>query len=567
MPKEQAVELRWIVAVIGRRLWLIAGCTLLGAAIAFAVSSWMPPKYRASATLLVSPAPSAAASDYSALLAGQRLALTYSQMLTGRPVLEQVIAQLGLRVTPDTLAEKIDVDPIEDTQLIRVTATDSSPGRAAAIADTVAEVFISQIETLQAERYAESLASTEEQIADLSALMEAAQQKIDLLDTPTTVQEEEELARMETILAGYQTTYATLLQNYQQMRLTAAQSTHEVTIFEEAHVPRSPVRGRMLFTILGALAGGMLSLGIAFLLEHLDDTIKTPKDVSQTLGLSTLGEIDRVAKAKQELVAVEQPTSLCAEAFRVLSANVRYSSDKWPLRNVLVTSPGHQEGKSFIVANLAVAMTQAGLRVVAVDADLRCSSLHRFFQIPNGEGLTNILHQDKPTLDGWLKETGIDNLSLLNSGPPPLNPAAMVSSQHMRDLFQELAQETEMVLVDSPPALLVADALALAPSVDAVLLVLKAGHTRRAAARRAMDQLRQVGGYPIGVVLNGVRSSRRSYYEYLGNRSTDKIHALRRRKGPLAAIGRLRVRGKEVDDDWLEQTEIDHGEDSSKSDG
>lgn len=452
MPGEDIVELRWILSVIRRWLWLIVLCVLLGTAAAFIVASRMPPVYSASATLLVNVDQGATMSDYNTIVASERLVLTYSQMLTGRSVMEAVIERLGLAETPETLAKKVKVTPIKDTQLIQLSVEDADPVRVALIANTIAETFIAQIKALRQAR---------------------------------------------------------------------EQGNVKVTIAETARVPEKPISRRTLYTALAGLVGGTLALGVAFFLEHLDDTIKTPDDVSGALGLSTIGTIGRLARGEKELTVVAQPPSPVAEAFHMLCTHIRFSNIDKPLHTLLVTSPGPREGKSLTIANLAAAMAQAGLKVVAVDVDLRRPRLHRLFGLDlHAEdtakgapwGLTGSLLEG--CADGRLHSTPVEGLKFLPSGELPPNPIEMINSQRMRKLLHDLAQQADIVLVDSPPVLPVADAAALAPAVDGVLLVLKAGHTPREAARHAVENLRQVGANLVGVVLNGVSIPRGSYYHY-----------------------------------------------------
>jgi len=201
------------------------------------------------------------------------------------------------------------------------------------------------------------------------------------------------------------------------------------------------------------------------------------------------------------------------------------------------------EGKSITVANLAVAMAQAGLSVVAVDADLRRPWLHQLFGLdPHRGGLTRALLEG--STDGRLQPAQVEGLTVLPAGEVPPNPAGILGSQRMQELLAELAQQVEVVLIDSPPVLSVTDAAVLAQGVDGVLLVLEAGHTRREAARQAVERLRQVGANLVGVVLNAVPTHNDSYYYYSyngyhGNGSGRRKHRLRRWKGPLAVAQRL----------------------------
>ena len=169
------IELRWILQVIRRWLWLIGVCVLLAAISASVISSQMPSTYSASATMLVQVAPAAGESDYYAIRTSGLLLSTYSQMLAGRPVMNEVIAQLDLQETPDTLAKRVEVELIQDTHLIRLTVKHTDPTYAALIANTIAETFIAQLQALQAERYADSLAGIQVHLVELSAQIEEAE--------------------------------------------------------------------------------------------------------------------------------------------------------------------------------------------------------------------------------------------------------------------------------------------------------------------------------------------------------------------------------------------------------
>jgi succinoglycan biosynthesis transport protein ExoP len=289
----------------------------------------------------------------------------------------------------------------------------------------------------------------------------------------------------------------------------------------------------------------MLALGIGFLVEYLDDTIKSPDDVNQALGLETLGIIGRRDNGGGELVITERPRSPVAEAYRALRTNVRFSSLDSPLRTLLVTSPGVTEGKSVTVANLATAMAQAGLKVVAVDGDLRRPRQHKLFALERSEGLTQSLLDGR--VDGHLcAAEQVEGLSVLPSGELPPNPADLLGSQRMQGLLDDLAAQADVVIIDSPPLLPVTDAAVLAQHVDGVLLVVEAGRTRRGAAQHAVESLRQVNANVLGVVLNAVprrRGGGYSYYYYYDQYYADDGGRRKRRRRKKGLGGAVRRRG------------------------
>ncbi len=540
---EDQLNIRRYLLVIRRWWWLILGCTVLAALAAFIVSSQMTPIYSASVTLLVHQSPNASTNDYNAILISEKLARTYVQMLTGRPVLDAVIEQFELDDTQEELAKRIDTELVQNTQLIRLNVEDTSPIQAAQLTNAIAGEFIAQNQTLQQGRYADSLDSIQEQMDEMSSLMEKTQAEIDALGTPETPQEQAELTRLETVLAGYRNTYTTLLQSYEQMRLTAVQSTDNVIVFEKAQVPDEPIRPRKAInTALAGAVGMMLAVGAVFLVEYLDNTIKTPEDVSQELGLGTMGVIGRMAKGAEELVTVVHPLSPISEAFRVLRTNIRFSGVDEPIRTLLVTSAGPTEGKSTTAANLAVAMAQAGLRVVALDADLRRPRLHKIFDLHPRGGLTGSLLEGN--MDGRLQPSQVEGLSVLPAGDLPPNPSELLGSRRLRELLDELAKDADVVVIDSPPVLPVTDAAVLAQEVDGVLLVVDAGETRREVVQRAAESLQQVGAHLIGVVLNRVSTGRGGYYYYYHEYYDDghekqKRHKRKHTKGVLAPVQRV----------------------------
>jgi non-specific protein-tyrosine kinase len=206
-----------------------------------------------------------------------------------------------------------------------------------------------------------------------------------------------------------------------------------------------------------------------------------------------------------------EPRSPVAEAYRTLAANLQFASLDRQVQTVGVTSPAAGEGKSTTIANLGIALAENGRRVVLVDADLRRPVLHELFGTVNREGLTSILLSERSSLP--LQETGTPGLRLLPSGPVPPNPLEVIASQRIDQVLALARAQADVVLVDTPPAAVLADAALLAPRLDGVLLVVSAGRTRRDLARRAKEQLERTGSHVLGVVLVNVRDTGK-LYEY-----------------------------------------------------
>ena len=513
------MELRQYFAVIRKWLWLIVLGTVLAGGTAFVVSRNMTPIYRASTTLLIHQARNPTATDYSSILTSERLAKTYAKLLTKRPILEEVANRLGLEMEDGKFPAELDVKPVRDTQLIELSVEHSDPRLAAEIANTIPEVFIERNEAMQLSRFASSKQNLAKQLAAIEKDIEATQQAINVLQSSNSP-DQAELARLQTALTQYQNSYASLLQSYEEIRLAEAQAMDNVVVAEPAELPRYPVKPRIsLNTLLASVVGCMLAVGTAFLIEYLDDTIKTSEDVSRILGLTTLGAITRFHPTEEDgstLIVAAHPRSPISEAYRTLRTNIQFSTLDRPVKTLLVTSTNPLEGKSTTVANLATAMAQAGLSVIAVDSDLRRPSLHKIFGVPNSKGLTNALLQNNPNPDSFLQTTKVENLRLLTSGPLPPNPSELLGSRRMQGLIEQLKCEADVILFDSPPILAVTDAAVLASRVDGVLLVIDAGSLRREAAMLAKENMARVGANLLGAALNKLspRGGGGYYYYY-----------------------------------------------------
>jgi non-specific protein-tyrosine kinase len=213
------------------------------------------------------------------------------------------------------------------------------------------------------------------------------------------------------------------------------------------------------------------------------------------------------------LVTITDPRSPASEAYRTLRTNLSFYSLDEPLHTLVVTSPAPDEGKSTTVANLAVTMAQGGRRTALVDCDLRRPSLHEHFGLRNDQGLTTAVLDETAQLH--LQDTGVENLSLLSSGPKPPNPADLLGSRHLDRVLQQLKEQADMVLLDAPPVLGVTDAAVLGAKADGVLLVVRAGKTRRDHAERARDLLEKARVRIVGVTLTNAPQvkSLASYYD------------------------------------------------------
>ncbi len=533
------MELKRYWALIWRWLWLIVLGVLVAGTTAYLVSSRMTPVYSASSRLLIDQAPgSSSGNEYSQVLLEQRLALTYIELLKTRPVLEETILRLDLPLTAGQLSSMISVSAPQDTQIIVLSVEDIDPRRAADIANELGAVFVDSNQERQNLRYAGPIANWQQRQEEVGDEIEALEIEISSLGTPATAIEQSALSRLEVHLNEAQIRYTEAFNNLNDLQVAQAKESSNIVQVEPAKPSFGAIRPRTTTnTLLAAVTGGMLALGIIFLIEYLDDTVKTPDQVAADTGLSTLAAIAEI-KANgdaRRLVTISTPRDPISEAYRVLRTNLGFAAIDGGLKSVLVTSSSPGEGKSTTAANLAIVAAQTGKRVILVDADLRRPTQHNIFDLPNNRGLTTAVFYKDTDIQKHFQATEVQGLSVLTSGPLPPNPSELLSSQRMHKLLKDLEQVADMVVIDSPPVLTVADATILATQVGGTVLVIEVGKTRRDTFLEAVNRIHKSSGTLFGAVMNLLKPKGSSYYYYnyyyhSQYYSSDGQHEKRRRR-------------------------------------
>lgn len=516
------MELRRYWATFRRWLWLIAVTTVLAGGAAFFYSKATPPVYQASVTLLVNLANNPANIAYNDLMASQYIAQTYSQLVRTRPVLDEVVKSLRLPMSSTQLEMLISVQVLRNTQVLQLSVEYGDPEMARDIANKTAEVFIAHNAELQRGQFQSSRDRLNERIAAVEADMNRTSDAIVALRSNSSgdrpVNKDAELARLQAQLWQYQSEYSMLLKSYDEMRLAEGRSFNTIAVAEPAIAPAVPLKPRpQTDTLLGAIVGLMLGVGAAFLLEYLDDTVKSSEDVDRIVGLATLAQVHRFHRSRHDelqagLIAKWNPKSPLVESYRVLRTNLQYSKADSPLRTILVTSPVMSEGKTTTAGNLAAILAQSGKRVIIVDADLRRPALHRLLGLENSAGLTNTLVKEALDVSAVVQPTPVEGVGAVTSGPRPPYPAELLGSASMGRVLEALTQMADVVIIDTAPVLLATDAAALAAQVDGVVIVVEAGKTRADALGRAVESLMTVKQNVLGVVINKVSHSANGYY-------------------------------------------------------
>lgn len=535
------MELKRYLVLVWRWLWLVLLGAILFGGVAYVLNIRTTPVYRATARLLIDEAPnSSSGNEYSQILVEQRLAQTYVTIMNTRPVREEIVQKLNLPFSADALAGKITISAPQDSQIIIVTVEDTDPQRAADIANTLGDVFIAQNQARESLRYAEPIATWDARLKELGDQIEGVNTRINTLGTPTEPEKIAELSRLETQLKELQIQYTEAFNNHNELQVSKAKESSNIVPVEPAQAAKGAIRPNTIAnTLMAAVVGAVVGLGVIALIEYLDDTIKTPDQVLEDTGLSTLGAIAYIKGATypERLVAHLLPRNPVTEAFRMLRTNLYFASIDSGLHSLVITSASPGEGKSTTAANLAVVLAQqSGNRVLLVDADLRRPSQHKLFSVSNNQGLTTAILDSVSSVQDHIQETEVPGLRIMTSGPIPPNPAELLNSQRMLHVMADLQKEADVIIYDMPPVLTVADASILATHVNGCFLVAAAGETRREAFIQAAERLNKASINVYGAVMNRSQPDRQGYYyhyyDYFYYSSYDYGHR-RQAKRPL----------------------------------
>ena len=333
-------------------------------------------------------------------------------------------------------------------------------------------------------------------------------------------------------LESNRTLYEGLLEKLKEAGVTAGLRSNNFRIIDAARVPTSPSEPNIPRNLAFALVIGIISgVGLAFVLENMDNTVRTPEQAQAISALPSLGMIPLGSKATSrgvagarfvlnsskeavEMVTQVRPQSQMAESYRALRTSLLLSNLGAPPKVIMVTSARPQEGKTTTSINTSIVLAQKGVRVLLVDGDLRRPSVHKTLGMGPRSGLSNVLTGSATVAQTVTASPVLPNLFILPAGTPPPNPAELLASTNMRDLLLELREQYDHIIIDTPPTLSVTDAVVLSPRADATILVIRSGQTTKQALRRARDILMQVNAHVAGVLLNAVDLTSPDYYYY-----------------------------------------------------
>ncbi len=490
------MELANYLKVVQKRKWLILLTALITTAIVAVISARTPPTYAAATRLRIVPF-GITTPDYGAYVYFERLANTYSDILTSDLIVHQAEDLLGLAELPD-----FTIEVIPQTELMKLTVISEDPRLAQTVANTLSQLLVQQNES--------SFSS------DISGVRSELQIQIDEMETQLNTQLEErerlentiprdngriaDLARSITTL---QQRYELLLNSFNQAAIQQLTRSNALTIIENASLPEEREGPKVLRdTVVAAIIGLFGGVGLGFAAESRNPRFYTRRQIAKILRAEVIGKIPSIKRGHTDHVFSGDPSA--AEAFRRLRANLFSGAKNKPLRLLLVTSAIPGEGKSTVAANLSAAIAQNGRKVLLVDGNMQQPTLDRRYRLANNSGLSNVL-KDETKLEDAVQASLIPNLQVLTAGfAANGNSAELLNPEEIRDLTGRLLHYYDVVVFDMPALLASTDAAVLAPFVDGVLWVIDTEKVDQRVVDFAREQLEGVGAEVLGAVANRV---------------------------------------------------------------
>jgi capsular exopolysaccharide synthesis family protein len=496
--ESRVVDLRDYGRALWRRRAIVVSSVIAVVAVAMALSLAQTRTYKATTALIIQP------SGAEQLISGgnQSPQDAARQVATETAVLQSnVIKGAAAQLLGHVPNVSVSGDS-STSNVITVTAQSTNKARAARDANGYANAYVSFRRSQSTNQLLDAASQVQRKLNDVSAQLTR-------------------LPAGSAALATAQTQQSVLKQQLNQIQ--AAENVDQVggaRVLSVAVTPTTPASPKPLRNAAIAIVLGLLlGVGLAFLREYLDDKIRSREDLEEaTDGLPVLAEIPVVkpwSKKKTNPLLHLDPSKSeepASEAFRTLRTSIQFLGVTRPVRTIQITSAESAEGKTVTVANLAVAVALSGFRVAVVCCDLRRPRLHELFGLRNEIGFTSVLLGDASIHDALQSVEWTPNLAVLAAGPAAPNPSELLATRRARRVLSEIADEADVVLLDSPPVLPVSDALVVSGMSDATVLVATAASSRRQAIRRALEILAQIDAPVVGTILN--KAAAASTYRY-----------------------------------------------------
>ncbi len=565
------VDLKAYLRILRRWLWFIILLAMLASGVNFIANRIQPPQYQASVTIQVGSAQYLQNPNTGLIQTSEQLADTYAVIVKKYPVLQATITKLQIKMPATELLRYFQVRVVPNTALLEITVTYPDAVMAADIANELGAELIASSPTDLALNQQGQIKTLQTEIADAQNVLDTARKdlssvsaQINTSGNPVPV----DLAtRRNELISQINAAQANLAQLTTTLAALQKEGTaNSLKFVENARIPEKPAGLPILSsTLITALAGAVIAFGLATLFEYLNDTIRSPAEMSAQVGIRQLGSVPPFGKRNvytDKLITWLQPRSPVSEAYRMVRVGLIYAEKHKNAshRVYIVTSPSPGEGKTVTAANLAVMFSVTGMRVLLIDADIRRPNQHNIFGLNNVIGLSNALTSMGTRIQGAglynqvvkdaltgtqasrepqvidparklslltsavVQKTKVPGLDVITAGYSAANPAELLGAAQMQDFVEQLAasEDYDVVIFDTPPALTVSDSYTLANVANAtVILVVEARKTRRGAAAHVIQEFAQLSIPIAGVVINrlnprDVDNAYSYYYGYYG---------------------------------------------------
>lgn len=550
----EELDLSYCINLVFKRFWLLVAMVALGLVAAVLVNLLMRPAYKATALMMINQedAGKIDTTPYGSFASEEDYYRTQYQLLQSRSLLSKVYTKMKLGQVEEfanpnglkKLEKSLDVAPITRSRLVNVSATAYDPTLAADIVNTLTDTFVADNvsnRVFMGQDVIAALESTERSSAE-QELLNSMPQVVNSDFIKTLKQQASKLAADRArLLAKYTTNHPDVISVQNQLdavngqintetrrlvqsikiELSGQFSGNNIRVIDPAVTPEKPVRPRKLMNLaIGLLGGGLLGLMLVFVLEFLDQSVKSSEDLEEKLGLPFLGFVpyEKLKKKEREYATLlKDGNSLVAENVRNVRTMLDFSLAGEHNAPILITSSLQGEGKSHLSSNLLVALAQTGKKVLLVDGDLRRARVHRVFKLSTEKGLSNIWDSDPQKADYAANIQAVEdvpNLFVMTSGQRPPNPAELLNTPKLADFIAWATQHYDQVVVDCPAIMPVSDTLLWGKYIPRAVFVIKYGQTNAKLAQLALDKLKKAGIKVLGAVIGHYRPEGLSYGKY-----------------------------------------------------
>lgn len=550
----EELDLSYCINLVFKRFWLLVAMVALGLVAAVLVNLLMRPAYKATALMMINQedAGKIDSSPYGSFASEEDYYRTQYQLLQSRSLLSKVYTKMKLGQVEEfanpnglkKLEKSLDVAPITRSRLVNVSAIAYDPSLATDIVNTLTDTFVADNvsnRVFMGQDVIAALESTERSSAE-QELLNSMPQVVNSDFIKTLKQQASKLAADRArLLAKYTTNHPDVISVQNQLdavngqintetrrlvqsikiELSGQFSGNNIRVIDPAVTPEKPVRPRKLINLaIGLLGGGLLGLMLVFVLEFLDQSVKSSEDLEEKLGLPFLGFVpyEKLKKKEREYATLlKDGNSLVAENVRNVRTMLDFSLAGEHNAPILITSSLQGEGKSHLSSNLLVALAQTGKKVLLVDGDLRRARVHRVFKLSTEKGLSNIWDADPQKADYAANIQAVEdvpNLFVMTSGQRPPNPAELLNTPKLADFIAWATQHYDQVVVDCPAIMPVSDTLLWGKYIPRAVFVIKYGQTNAKLAQLALDKLKKAGIKVLGAVIGHYRPEGLSYGKY-----------------------------------------------------